>query len=194
MVAEHQSKKNFGITLRVWRQAGPKEPGRFVDYQSKDLNPDMSFLEMLDVVNDELTTKGEEPIAFDSDCREGICGTCGLMIDGRAHGPLPGTTTCQLHMRRFKDGDTIVVEPFRARAFPLIKDLMVDRTALDRMSRALDEFIIRGIKTTIPLHKIIMKDPNFRRGRYSTAFIERLMASTQPIVDEKAKDQAAQAA
>ena len=105
------------LTLKIWRQAGPKEPGKFVDYQSKDLNPNMSFLEMLDVVNEELTAKGEDPIAFDHDCREGICGMCGVVIDGVAHGPLRGTTTCQLHMRSFKDGDQLTIEPWRAGAF-----------------------------------------------------------------------------
>ena len=126
----------ISITLRVWRQAGPKAPGKFVDYQSKNLSPNMSFLEMLDVVNDELTAKGEEPIAFAHDCREGICGTCSLMIDGKPHGPGSGIATCQTYMRSFKDGDVIVVEPFRARAFPLVKDLVIDRSAFDKIQQA----------------------------------------------------------
>ena len=137
MVAETSSTKNVSaLTLRVWRQAGPDKPGKFVDYQAKDLNPNMSLLEMLDVVNDELIAKGEEPIAFDSDCREGICGMCSLVINGKAHGPENGAATCQLHMRAFKDGDVITVEPFRARAFPPLKDLTVDRSAFDRIMQA----------------------------------------------------------
>ncbi len=124
------------LNLKIWRQAGPDAPGRLVDYKVNDISPDMSFLEMLDVVNEQLIARGEEPIAFDSDCREGICGTCGVMVDGVAHGPDPGTTVCQLHMRRFKDGETITIEPWRARAFPVIKDLVVDRTAFDRIVQA----------------------------------------------------------
>jgi succinate dehydrogenase / fumarate reductase iron-sulfur subunit len=127
---------NISVTLRVWRQAGPDQPGRFVDYAAKDLSPNMSFLEMLDVVNDELTLKGEEPIAFAHDCREGICGTCSCMINGKPHGPGHGIATCQTYVRSFADGDTIVVEPFRARAFPLVKDLVIDRTAFDRIIQA----------------------------------------------------------
>jgi succinate dehydrogenase / fumarate reductase iron-sulfur subunit len=121
------------LNLVVWRQAGPAAAGRFVTYAANDVSPDMSFLEMLDVLNEELTLKGEPPIAFDHDCREGICGSCGVMINGVAHGPMKGTATCQLHMRSFKDGDTIQVEPWRARAFPVIKDLVVDRSAFDRI-------------------------------------------------------------
>ena len=121
------------INLRVWRQAGPDKPGRLVDYKAEHVSADMSFLEMLDVVNEGLIVRGEDPIAFDSDCREGICGTCGFMVDGIPHGPMPATTVCQLHMRSFKDGDTLTLEPWRARAFPIIKDLVVDRTAMDRI-------------------------------------------------------------
>jgi succinate dehydrogenase / fumarate reductase iron-sulfur subunit len=121
------------IQLKVWRQPSPKEPGKLVPYTADNVSADMSFLEMLDVVNEGLILRGEDPIAFDSDCREGICGACGFMINGVAHGPDPGTTVCQLHMRRFKDGDTIVLEPWRAKAFPMIKDLVVDRTAMDRI-------------------------------------------------------------
>jgi len=124
------------ITLRVWRQAGPAAPGRLVTYLAESVSPDMSFLEMLDVVNEGLIAKGEDPIAFDSDCREGICGTCGFMIDGVAHGPVRATTVCQLHMRSFKDGDTLTLEPWRAKAFPLVKDLVVDRSAMDRIIQA----------------------------------------------------------
>lgn len=124
------------VHLKVWRQSGPTAQGRLVDYTADNVSPDMSFLEMLDSVNETLIAKGEEPIAFDSDCREGICGTCGVMVDGRPHGPDSCTTVCQLHMRRYKDGDTIVIEPWRAKAFPLIKDLVVDRSAFDRIIQA----------------------------------------------------------
>jgi succinate dehydrogenase iron-sulfur subunit len=124
------------ITLKVWRQAGPLKPGRLVEYVAESVSPDMSFLEMLDVVNEKLIAKGEDPIAFDSDCREGICGTCGFLIEGLAHGPVRGTTVCQLHMRSFKDGDTLTLEPWRAKAFPVIKDLVVDRSAFDRIIQA----------------------------------------------------------
>ena len=124
------------INLRVWRQAGPEKPGRLVDYKAESVSPDMSFLEMLDVVNEGLIARGEDPIAFDSDCREGICGTCGFMVDGIPHGPMRATTVCQLHMRSFKDGDTLTLEPWRARAFPIIKDLVVDRSAMDRIIQA----------------------------------------------------------
>jgi succinate dehydrogenase / fumarate reductase iron-sulfur subunit len=123
------------ITLKIWRQAGPDAPGKLVTYQHDDVSPDMSFLEMLDVLNETLIGKGEEPIAFDSDCREGICGMCGLMINGSAHGPLR-TTTCQLHMRSFSDGETITIEPWRANSFPILRDLVVDRGAFDRIIAA----------------------------------------------------------
>ena len=124
------------INLKVWRQTGPGQTGQLVDYVAESVSPDMSFLEMLDVVNEGLIRKGEDAIAFDSDCREGICGACGFLINGVPHGPDSGTTVCQLHMRRFKDGETIVLEPWRAKAFPLIKDLVVDRTAFDRIIQA----------------------------------------------------------
>jgi succinate dehydrogenase / fumarate reductase iron-sulfur subunit len=124
------------LNLRIWRQAGPNEAGRLVDYVAEHVSPDMSFLEMLDVVNEGLTRKGEDAIAFDSDCREGICGMCSLVVDGIPHGPDRGTTVCQLHMRRFKDGQTVTVEPWRAKAFPVIKDLVVDRSAFDRIIAA----------------------------------------------------------
>jgi succinate dehydrogenase / fumarate reductase iron-sulfur subunit len=126
----------MNLTLRVWRQKDADSDGRFVEYQAKDVSPEMSFLEMLDVLNEELTLKGEDPIAFDHDCREGICGTCGVMINGIAHGPLAATTTCQLHMRVFNDGDRLTIEPWRAGAFPVIKDLVVDRSAFDRIIMA----------------------------------------------------------
>jgi succinate dehydrogenase / fumarate reductase iron-sulfur subunit len=126
----------FAVTLRVWRQAGPGQSGAFVDYAARDLNPDMSFLEMLDVVNDRLTMQGEEPIAFAHDCREGICGTCSLVIDGKPHGPHEGVASCQTYMRSFKDGDLIVIEPYRVRAFPVIKDLVTDRSAFDAIQQA----------------------------------------------------------
>jgi succinate dehydrogenase / fumarate reductase iron-sulfur subunit len=123
------------LTLKIWRQAGPKDKGELATYQVDDVSPDMSFLEMLDVLNEQLIAEGAEPIAFDSDCREGICGTCGLMISGEAHGP-ERTTTCQLHMRSFSDGETITIEPWRADPFPVIRDLVVDRGAFDRIIQA----------------------------------------------------------
>jgi succinate dehydrogenase / fumarate reductase iron-sulfur subunit len=123
------------IHVKVWRQAGPDVAGQLVDYTVDDVTPDMSFLEMLDILNEQLILGGESPVAFDHDCREGICGSCGVVIDGRAHGPVQ-TTTCQLHMREFSDGDTVVVEPWRSAAFPVIKDLVVDRTSFDRIIQA----------------------------------------------------------
>ncbi len=124
------------ITLKVWRQSGPDATGRFETYQADQVSPDMSFLEMMDVVNEGLIEKGTEPIAFDHDCREGICGSCSMVINGMPHGPHRATTTCQLHMRSFKDGDSVTVEPFRARAFPVLRDLAVDRSSLDRVIQA----------------------------------------------------------
>mgnify|MGYP002335967969 CR=1 FL=1 len=126
----------MNLTLKIWRQKNNKVKGTLVDYKVNDISPDMSFLEMFDVLNEQLITKGDEPIAFDHDCREGICGMCSMHINGRPHGPKDAITTCQLHMRSFKDGDTIVVEPWRASAFPVIKDLIVDRTAFDRIVAA----------------------------------------------------------
>lgn len=123
----------MNLTLKVWRQKNNKEYGRLETYPIGNISPDMSFLEMLDVLNEDLTRKGVDPVAFDHDCREGVCGMCSLYINGRAHGPKTGTTTCQLHMRSFKDGDTIVIEPWRARAFPVLRDLVVDRAAFDRI-------------------------------------------------------------
>jgi len=124
---------NMNLTLKVWQQKNKNEKGRFETFLAKGISPDMSFLEMFDVVNEELITSGKEPIAFDHDCREGICGSCSMYINGRPHGPKQGVTTCQLHMRSFKDGDTIVVEPWRSAAFPVIKDLATDRSAFDRI-------------------------------------------------------------
>jgi len=126
----------MNLTLHVWRQRGPEDPGRFETYQANDVSEDMSFLEMLDQVNEALTAEGREPIQFDHDCREGICGSCGVMIDGQAHGPQRGTATCQLHMRQYSDGDEITIEPWRAAGFPVIKDLVVDRSAFDRIVEA----------------------------------------------------------
>ena len=126
----------MNLTLKIWRQKGPNEKGKIVSYPVKDIDGDMSFLEMMDVLNVELIEKGENPVAFDHDCREGICGMCSMFINGEAHGPDRGITTCQLHMRKFKDGDTIYIEPWRAKAFPIIKDLMVDRSAFDRVMSA----------------------------------------------------------
>lgn len=126
----------MNLKLKIWRQKNAKDTGKMVDYNINDVSPDMSFLEMLDVLNEQLSSKGEEPVAFDHDCREGICGMCSLFINGEAHGPDRGVTTCQLHMRKFKDGDTIYIEPFRAKAFPVIKDLVVDRSAFDRIQHA----------------------------------------------------------
>jgi succinate dehydrogenase / fumarate reductase iron-sulfur subunit len=123
----------MNLRLRIWRQKDAQAPGGFVSYEASSVSPDMSFLEMLDVVNEGLIARGEEPIAFDSDCREGICGACGMVINGVAHGGQRGTTVCQLHMRHFKDGQTITIEPWRAKAFPVIKDLIVDRGAFDRI-------------------------------------------------------------
>ena len=124
------------IFLKVWRQAGPRSSGEFVDYTAENVSPDMSFLEMLDVVNEGLIAAGRDPIAFESDCREGICGSCGFLVNGVAHGPEPGTTVCQLHMRKFTDNERLVLEPWRAAAFPLVKDLVVDRSAFDRIIQA----------------------------------------------------------
>src|SRR5256714_7067109 len=126
----------MNLTLKVWRQKDSKSPGRLTEYQAKNIIADMSFLEMLDVVNEELIARGEEPIAFDSDCREGICGMCALVINGIAHGGQRGTTVCQLHMRHFQDGQTITIEPWRARSFPVLKDLVTDPSAFDRIIQA----------------------------------------------------------
>ena len=128
--------QNINLTLKIWRQDGPEKKGRLETYPARDISTDMSFLEMIDVINEQLTLEGKEPVAFDHDCREGICGMCGAVVNGRAHGPEKGTTLCQLHMRHFADGDTIVIEPWRARAFRVVKDLVVDRSALDEIIQA----------------------------------------------------------
>ncbi len=131
-----EDKNNFSVTIRVWRQNSPEDEGRMVAYKVEDVSPDMSFLEMLDVLNENLIKKGETPITVESDCREGICGCCGLVVNGDVHGPDKHSTVCQLHMRRFKDGDVITVEPWRVGSFPVIRDLAVNRTALDRIIQA----------------------------------------------------------
>jgi succinate dehydrogenase / fumarate reductase, iron-sulfur subunit len=127
---------NMNLTLKIWRQQNVKAKGAFVTYTVKNISPDSSFLEMLDIVNEELESKGQDPVAFEHDCREGICGCCGLVINGRPHGPLKGITTCQLHMRHFNNGNEITIEPWRAKAFPIIKDLIVDRSAFDKIIQA----------------------------------------------------------
>ena len=147
--------KTITVKLKVWRQAAPDQPGRLVDYVANNISTDMSFLEMLDVVNEDLIRKGEDAIAFDSDCREGICGSCGLMINGVAHGPDAGATTCQLHMRRFKDGESITVEPWRAKAFPILKDLTVDRRSFDRVLAA-GGYISAGVGGAPDGHAILI--------------------------------------
>ena len=126
----------MNLTLHIWRQAGPDAEGHMATTLAEDISPDMSFLEMLDVVNERFNEQGQDPVAFDSDCREGICGMCSLVINGRPHGPMQGTATCQLHMRSFRDGDEITIEPWRAQAFPMVKDLVVDRSAFDRIIEA----------------------------------------------------------
>ncbi len=126
----------MNLNLKVWRQDSPQEKGKMVDYQLEGISEHMSFLEMMDVLNQQLIDNGERPVAFDHDCREGICGSCSIFINGEAHGPVKGTTTCQLHMRSFKDGDTIFIEPFRANAFPVLKDLVIDRSAFDRIQHS----------------------------------------------------------
>lgn len=128
--------KGMNLTLKIWRQKDARDQGGLVEYKVENVSPEMSFLEMLDVLNEQLVAKGQDAVAFDHDCREGICGMCSLMIDGQAHGPDKAATTCQLHMRRYQDGDTIVIEPFRAKAFPVVKDLVVDRSAFDRIQQA----------------------------------------------------------
>jgi succinate dehydrogenase / fumarate reductase iron-sulfur subunit len=128
--------KDMNLTLKIWRQKDKKSSGKMMDYKVNAISPDSSFLEMMDVLNEDLIVKGEAPVAFDHDCREGICGSCSLYIDGEAHGPDRAVTTCQLHMRKFKDGDTITIEPWRAKAFPVIKDLVVDRTSFERIQQA----------------------------------------------------------
>jgi succinate dehydrogenase / fumarate reductase iron-sulfur subunit len=159
----------MNLTLKIWRQAGPTAKGEMVTYPVTDISPDMSFLEMLDMLNEQLNARGEEPIAFDSDCREGICGMCGLMISGRAHGP-EVTTTCQLHMRSFSDGDEITIEPWRADAFPVIKDLVVDRTAFDRIIQA-GGFISANTGAAPEAHSVPVPKPKADRSFMAAACI-----------------------
>jgi len=149
----------MNLTLKVWRQKNKTAKGEFRTYQMQDVSPDMSFLEMFDVLNQSLIQKGEEPIAFDHDCREGICGTCSMYINGRAHGPMHATTTCQLHMRHFKDGQTITVEPWRAKPFPVIKDLVVDRSAFDRIMAA-GGFISVNTGSAVEANSILISKEN----------------------------------
>jgi succinate dehydrogenase iron-sulfur subunit len=147
------------LTLRIWRQKGPADKGRMVPYSLDDVSPDMSFLEMLDVLNERLIREGEEPIAFDHDCREGICGMCSLVINGRPHGPEKATTTCQLHMRTFSDGQTIDIEPWRAKPFPVVKDLVVDRSAFDRIIEA-GGYISTPTGTAPDAHAAVVPKPD----------------------------------
>tara|TARA_R100000664_G_C2728271_1_gene119561 strand:- start:113 stop:853 length:741 start_codon:yes stop_codon:yes gene_type:complete len=149
----------MNLKLKVWRQKNRNDKGGLVDYNVSDISPDMSFLEMIDVLNNNLINKGEEPIAFDHDCREGICGMCSMYINGQPHGPDKGVTTCQLHMRKFKNGDTIYVEPFRAKAFPIIKDLVVDRSAFDRIQQA-GGFISINTGSVVDANTIPIKKQN----------------------------------
>lgn len=151
--------KHINLTLKVWRQKGPQDKGEFVDLQAKSVSEDASFLEMLDAVNEELVSKGDEPIAFDHDCREGICGTCGFVINGEAHGPMKSTTVCQLHMRNFRDGEVLTIEPFRASAFPVIKDLMVDRSAFDRIISA-GGYISQNNGNAVDANAILVSKPD----------------------------------
>jgi succinate dehydrogenase / fumarate reductase iron-sulfur subunit len=160
----------MNLTLKVWRQGSAKDAGRFVEYKATNVSPDMSFLEMLDVVNEELIRKGEDPIAFDHDCREGICGMCGMIINGTAHGPLAATTACQLHMRTFHDGDYITIEPWRARPFPVVKDLVVDRSAFDRIIQA-GGFISASTGGTPDANTIPIPKPDADRAMDAAACI-----------------------
>jgi len=161
----------MNLTLHVWRQAARSAEGQFVTYAANDISPDASFLEMLDVVNETLIAKSEDPIHFEHDCREGICGSCGMMINGIAHGPLGGTATCQLHMRQFKDGDEIWIEPWRARAFPILKDLIVDRSGLDRIIAA-GGFISVNTGSAIEANSILIPKAVLERSMDAAACIE----------------------
>ena len=156
------SAKTINIKLKVWRQNGPNEKGHFENYEMNDVPTAASFLEMMDMLNEKLLAEGKEPVAFDHDCREGICGACSMFINGRAHGPDTAITTCQLHMRKFKDGETITVEPWRSKAFPIIKDLMVDRSALDKIQQAGGYISINTGSApdanAIPIHKDIAEE------------------------------------
>jgi succinate dehydrogenase / fumarate reductase, iron-sulfur subunit len=158
------------LQLKVWRQPGPSAPGRLVDYPMNDLTPEMSFLEMLDVLNEQLIARGEAPVAFDHDCREGICGSCGVVINGVAHGPMKGTATCQLHLRSFKHNEVVIVEPWRARSFPVIKDLVVDRSAFDRIIQA-GGFISVPTGTVTDANDILVPKPDADAAMDSAACI-----------------------
>ena len=160
----------MNFQLRVWRQKDAKAKGKLVDYKASDISPNTSFLEMLDIVNEGLVTRGEEPIAFDSDCREGICGTCSLTINGEAHGPDHPGAACEVYMRRFKDGETIIVEPFRAKPFPLIKDLVVDRSSLDRIVQA-GGFITARTGSAPEANSLPVPKPNADRAMDAAACI-----------------------
>ena len=160
----------MNFLLRVWRQKDAKTKGKLVDYKASDISPNTSFLEMLDIVNEGLVTRGEEPIAFDSDCREGICGTCSLTINGEAHGPDHPGAACEVYMRRFKDGETIIVEPFRAKPFPLIKDLVVDRSSLDRIVQA-GGFITARTGSAPEANSLPVPKPNADRAMDAAACI-----------------------
>jgi succinate dehydrogenase / fumarate reductase iron-sulfur subunit len=150
----------MNLKLKIWRQEGQNDQGRMVDYQANNVSDDMSFLEMLDVLNEELIEKGDDPIAFDHDCREGICGMCSLFINGEAHGPVKGVTTCQLHMRSFKDGETIFIEPWRAKAFPVVKDLAVNRSAFDRIIQSGGYVSVNTSGNTLDANAIAIPKPN----------------------------------
>lgn len=164
------SNESMTLNLKIWRQKGPNDKGYFMDYVAKNVSPHMSFLEMLDVVNQDLIKQGKEPVEFDHDCREGICGSCNLTINGNPHGPDRGTTTCQLHMRRFKDGQTIVIEPFRAKAFPIVRDLVVDRSAFDRIIIA-GGFISVNTGSAQDANSIPVPKPNADRAFEAAACI-----------------------
>lgn len=159
------------LTLKVWRQPNAQAKGKLVTYQLDDVSSHMSFLEMMDVLNEQLVAKGEEPVAFDHDCREGICGSCDMMINGRAHGPERATTACQLHMRKFKDGDTIYIEPWRAKAFPVIKDLVVDRSAFDRIVEAGGYISVNTSGNTLDANAIPVPKPKADKSFNAAACI-----------------------
>jgi len=161
----------MNLTLKIWRQKNAETKGKVVTYQVSDISPDMSFLEMMDVLNEQLVNKNEEPVAFDHDCREGICGSCSLQINGEPHGPDRGVATCQLHMRRFKDGDTITIEPFRAKGFPLIKDLVVDRSSFDRIQQAGGYVSVNTSGNTIDANSIPVDKENADMSFYAATCI-----------------------
>ena len=182
----------MNLELHVWRQAAPDAEGSFVTYEAKDISPDMSFLEMLDVVNEGLVASGSEPIAFDHDCREGICGSCGLMINGVAHGPMKATATCQLHMRHFEDGEVVWIEPWRARAFPVVKDLVVNRGALDRIIAA-GGFISVNTGSapeanSVPVPKQERRRCDGRRGVHRVRRVRRRMSERLRLTLHRGED------